>query len=189
MRGFVRILTEARKAEPVIRWANWLSSFSGARLAEITEADTRDIEDIDGVPVFHIRLDYRGIHQNVKNEGSLRRFPIHSAVIREGFLDYVRSLPPGPLFPTVRMNRDGKRSPEAGDIIMPWLRSIGITDPRKVFHSHRHTFKSLSRGRIEEEIHDYITGHGNGAVGRDYGLYPIPMLAEVIERIPDPTAA
>jgi len=42
------ILTEARKAEPVVRWANWIACFSGAITEEIAEADSRDIEIING---------------------------------------------------------------------------------------------------------------------------------------------
>lgn len=72
-------------------------------------------------------------------------------------------------------------------MVNKWLRGIGITDPRKVFHCHRHTFKTLCReARIEEEIHDAITGHTSVSVGRGYGDYPIATMTEAIERIPDP---
>jgi hypothetical protein len=38
------LLMESRRAEPLIRWATWISAFSGARLSEITTADKSDIE-------------------------------------------------------------------------------------------------------------------------------------------------
>src|SRR5207248_5838790 len=56
-----RIIAAARQcAQPEIKWPNLLSGFSGARLAEIVEADTRDIvvePDDTGIErvVFHIR--------------------------------------------------------------------------------------------------------------------------------------
>lgn len=183
------ILTAARDADPVIRWSNWLAAMSGARLAEIVEANTADIEITPEGAIFHVRYDYRTENQRLKNEESVRSFPIHSAIMREGFGAYVASLPAGPLFPTVKVDRHGLAANRASHIVNPWLREIGITDPRKVFHSHRHTFKTLCRGRMEEEIHDAITGHSNGSIGRDYGEYPMPMLREAIERLPDPTAS
>jgi len=84
------------------------------------------------------------------------------------------------------VDRDGKRSHNAGNTILKWLRKIGITDPRKVFHSHRHTFKTACRGKIDREIRNYITGHRSGDVASDYGEYPIPMLAAEIEKINNP---
>jgi integrase len=79
--------------------------------------------------------------------------------------------------------QDGKRSKNAGDTLMRWLRKIGITDPRKVFHSHRHTFKTACRGKIDREIRNYITGHSSDDVASEYGDYEIPMLAAEIEKI------
>jgi integrase len=99
------ILTAARSADPVIRWANWLGAFSGARLAEIIEADTRDIEMTPAGAIFHVRLDHRPVSQRLKTDFSERAFPIHSAVMREGFGEYVASLPAGSLFPQVRLDR------------------------------------------------------------------------------------
>jgi site-specific recombinase XerD len=87
------ILTEARQAEPLIRWTAWLSAFSGMRLGEIVEADTRDIVQLQGYWVFRIGYEHR--ETSIKTETSLRDVPIHSAVIREGFLDYVAGLKPG----------------------------------------------------------------------------------------------
>ena len=106
--------------------------------------------------------------------------------MREGFGDYVASLPAGPLFPTVRLDGQGRLANTASHILNPWLREIGITDPRKVFHSWRHTFKTMCRGRIEEEIHDALTGHSGGSIGRDYGDYPMGVLRAAVEKLPDP---
>jgi len=177
------ILQEAIKADEFIKFANLIAAYGGARVAEIAEADTRDIEIESGIPVFHIRLDHRQPGQGLKNHGSVRRFPLHSAIINAGFLDYVAGLPAaGPLFPMLKIH-NGRLSDGASRRLGAWLRRIGITDRRKVFHSHRHTFKTLARGIMAEEIHDAITGHSNGSVGRDYGHYPIAMLAQAIEKI------
>jgi integrase len=184
------ILTRANQSDnPIIKWPNWLAAFGGARLSEIIEADTRDIEMTPEGAIFHIRLDHRPATMRLKTDESVRAYPIHSAIMREGFGDYVASLAPGALFPSVPLDSLGQRGNNAQKVINSWLREIGITDARKSFHSWRHTFKTICRGRMEEEIHDAITGHANGSVGRDYGVYPMPKLREAIERLPDPTGS
>jgi integrase len=182
------ILTEARKAaNPVVRISNLIATFSGARLAEIVEANKADFEWDGGHLVFHIRLDNREEGQGLKNHISTpRRFPLHSA-IKDEIAEYLASLPANsPLFPQVKVDRDGKRSHNAGNTILKWLRKIGVTDPRKVFHSHRHTFKTACRGKIDREIRNYITGHTTGDTASDYGEYAIPMLAAEIEKVRNP---
>ncbi len=63
-----------------------------------------------------------------------------------------------------------------------WLRRVqkdlGILLVDKVLyapnHSWRHRFKSeVRRVRMEEEVHDALTGHREGKVSRDYGEYYI----------------
>ena len=72
-----------------------------------------------------------------------------------------------------------------------WLRyqrSIGISDPRKVFHSFRHTFKTACRSaRIQEEVHDAITGHKPSFSARGYGgPVPLNVKYEAIQNIEFP---
>jgi len=64
-----RVLQAALASDdPVIKWANLLAGYQGMRLAEIVEADCRDIEILDdGLAVFHIRLDYRLPGMRLKN--------------------------------------------------------------------------------------------------------------------------
>ena len=97
--------------------------------------------------------------------------------------------------PAARPRPIGRRSPRftaswrEGNTILKWLRNIGITDPRKIFHSHRHTFKTACRGKIDREIRNYITGHTTGDTASEYGDYPIDMLAVEIEKITNPLDA
>jgi integrase len=186
-----RILEAARKEKAAhLRWVPWIAALTGARLEEICGAMVADTETIDGVTCLHIRLDHREEGASLKNENSERIVPLHPAIIAEGFLDYVGSLKAnGPLFPDLAPDSFGKRGGTGTKRIGRWVRgTVGITDPRKApSHSWRHRFKSVCRqAGIEEEIHDYLTGHGSGRVGRDYGDYGLTVLAGAIERIKSP---
>jgi integrase len=186
-----RILEAARKEKAAhLRWVPWIAAFTGARLEEICGAMVADIETVNGIPCLHIRLDHREEGASLKNENSERVVPLHPAIITEGFLGYVGSVKAnGPLFPDLTPDSFGKRGGTGTKRIGRWVRkSVGITDPRKApNHSWRHRFKSVCRqAGIEEEIHDYLTGHGSGRVGRDYGDYGLTVLAGAIERIKSP---
>jgi integrase len=183
-------LDAARKnVDPVIKWANWIAAFTGARLEEIVGAAAADIEHIDGVWCLHIRLDNRGEDATLKTRASTRIVPLHPAILAEGFLGYVNSVPRnGPLFPTLPCDAFGKRSGVATKRLGKWLRAVGITDPRKVYHSWRHTFITGCRNAgIDEETRNRITGHSDKkSVGRGYGSFEIKMMATALGQFKNP---
>jgi integrase len=192
------ILTLAREAGPVIDWCNWLSSFNGARLSEITDAHTRDIVLVEGVWVMKIRRKYRSPDQRLKTIVSTRDVPLHSAVLAEGFLEYVQSVGDGPLFPQLRLDAYGKRAGQASTDISYWLRNVvGITDPNKPFYSHRHTATSYLRNTllpdgspaVKEDVERYLLGHAGKDVHAGYGEQWIKTLKAAIEIIPNPLQA
>jgi len=48
-----------------------------------------------------------------------------------------------------------------------YIRSIGLTNRARVFHSFRHGFKdALRRAGVSEDLNDALTGHSGGGVGR-----------------------
>jgi integrase len=109
----------------------------------------------------------------------------------EGFLDYVGSLPPGPLFPSVPIDKYGRLNSKVSAIVMRWLRhEVGITDPHKRSHSWRHTFKTIGRQvGIEEQYADAVCGDANGSIDRGYGFYSIATLVREVERLSAPSVA
>jgi integrase len=199
-----RVLQAALASDdPVIKWANLLAGYQGMRLSEAIEADCRDVEILDdGLVVFHIRLDHRVPGMRLKNKTSIRSLPIHSAVLNGGFLDYWKSVVAaggGQLFPQVTLNRDGRKSTNASRVLGEWLRKVvKITDPRFVFHSHRHSVKSILRNHPENprvDLVDKILGHvgGKDDSGRDngssnaangYGVFELRAMQRIIELIP-----
>jgi integrase len=182
-----KILTMARSASPAIYWLNWLGSFTGARLSELADAHTDHIRQIDGVWCFEFTKKLRtGDKKNLKTKQSTRVVPLHSALLAEGFLDYVNSLDQGSLFPMLSLDKGGSRV--ASSLISEWLRNtVGITDPRKPWYSHRHTMISYLRNspNVKEEIELYLRAHRK-TVHMSYGRFGIPALKAAIEEIPNP---
>jgi integrase len=180
--------------DPVIKWANLLAGYSGARLAEIIEAQTQDIYEEDGIWILHIRLDNRPSGQQIKNGFSKRRIVIHSAVLAAGFLDYVASLSPGPLFPMCKIHEE-RLNTYASKSIMRWLRDIGIQDqdPKHLrrFHSWRHTVTTILENtkRVSDARNRYIIGHAPADKHAGYLHHSAAELRAAIELIPtiDPT--
>jgi integrase len=187
-----RILEAARRENAAhLRWVPWIGAFTGARLEEICGANAVDVYEFGGIWVLDIRLDHRGDDASLKTEGSERKIPLHPALVSDGFVDYVRSLPKnGPLFPGITPDRFGSRGGNATKTIGRWIRStVGIADPRKApNHAWRHRFKSICRrADIEEEYHEALTGHtGEGSEGREYGEYEVQVLYREICKIKSP---
>jgi integrase len=197
-----RILTAAREAGPVIRWLNWLSSFNGGRLSELVEADTRDIVMKEGIWVMEIKKTIRIPDQRRKTRVSARDAPLHSALLAEGFLEYVQAIKKeygdGPLFPQVTLDAYGRRNGKVSKPISKWLRNVvGIRDPNKPFHSHRHTATSFLRNTrlpdgspaVKEDVERYLLGHSGKGAHAGYGKQWIETLKAAIEVIPDPLHA
>jgi len=183
------ILTSARNAGPEIFFPNLIAALSGARLAEVVEAHTDDIEMIDVRWCLHIREDNRDENQTVKTESSVRTLPLHDEIVRQGFIAYVHSLPRGPMFPQYRTNKYNRRNDYASKVNSEFVRKLGIKDRRKApMHSWRHFAKTYFKNDplVKEEIHDAITGHGSDSEGRRYGVYELRAMAEAIARLPNP---
>jgi integrase len=174
------------------RWLPLLALFCGARLEEIGQALVSDVKEQDGIAYLDINTLDRQARKRVKNKSSRRRLPLHPELLRCGLLAYVeerRRKNDVRLFPYLRPSVSGQVT---GNWSKWWGRytdGLGITDPRKVFHSFRHTFKRACRAaRIEEELHDALTGHTSANVGRSYGSgggngVPLEVLHEAISKV------
>ena len=190
------ILILARKAEPHVYWVNWVCSFLGTRTSEVADANSLDIERIDGIWVMSIHRKHRSRDQRLKTKVSTRKLALHGALLDEGFLDYWRSLPVGgPLFPNVPLDTYGKRVSKVTTECSIWLRNVvKITDPNKPFYSHRHTATSYLRNArlpdgspaVKEDIERYILGHAGKGAHAGYGKQWFETLKAAVEVIPNP---
>jgi hypothetical protein len=170
------------------KWLPLIALFTGARLEEIGQALTNDMKHDDGINYLDINTLDRGAGKRVKNRSSRRKLPVHPELVRCGLLAYVeerRRAGDERLFPALRPSVTGQIT---GNWSKWWSRytdDLGIVDDRKVFHSFRHAFKDACRAaRIEEELHDALTGHTSASVGRKYGNgVPLDVLAEAVAKV------
>lgn len=117
--------------KPDFYWIPLLAMFSGARLGEIANLKLEDIEEVEGIKVYEI---CKG-----KTLGSQRTVPIHSQLLELGFWEYVQSLKAKKLTHVVPFRPLDSLGGRAGETWSAWVKSSGITNDRKVFHSFRST--------------------------------------------------
>ena len=162
------------------RWCPWLAAYSGARIAELTHLEKRDIRTEAGIVVMDLR---------VTKTGEPRTVPLHAHLIELGLLAFVAASAPGPLFYDPK--RHGKASSTSpaelrGHKVGKWVRATVNLDPGvDPNHGWRHTFKPRALGAgIEERLRDAITGHRVASVGRRYETPSLSMLSRAIEHFP-----
>lgn len=179
-------------------WIPLLALYQGCRVEELGQLLVEDVQQIDGVECLVIddMPGEKGEQKRLKNPASRRRLPLHPAVIEAGFLRYVarlRDRGETRLFPALRPDRYGKYSAAFSKAFMKHLRhDLHITDPRRVFHSFRHTYRDACReAGLDEEIADALMGHSNTQkMGRRYGSrFTVRRLNEAVRRIKYPGLA
>lgn len=175
-------------------WLPLLALFTGARIEELCQLSPDDVleepyfalNETESV-AWVIRITDAGEDQGVKNAGSVRRVPVHPALIELGFIEHAKQAAGrARIFNELIPDPYGRDSGNWSSWFNNYLRTkVGVSDPRMVFHGFRHTFKDAARNcEIEEAVSDALTGHSSGKVGRKYGSsnYPLRPLVEAIQR-------
>lgn len=177
-------------------WLPLLSLFSGARLSELASLLASDVkkDDETGVTAIHFTEDAE-IGRRLKTASSRRVVPVHPELFRLGFLRLLeerRKLDGerARLFPLLTKGPKGGFGEAWSKWFGRYIRSIGIANPDRVFHSFRHTFKdALRRQGVGEDVNDALTGHsGVRSVGRGYGAkemvrrFGLPVLTDAVSK-------
>ncbi|MDP3006625.1 site-specific integrase [Methylotenera sp.] len=144
-------------------------------------------DDNEKIEVWTLIVTNEGEDQELKNDGSRRVIPLHSELIRLGFIKYVNGLKKGLVFPDLtKAGAYDSLSTNWSKWFGRYLRTVVlIKDERMVFHSFRHCFKDYARAAsIPSEIHNALTGHSSGNVADNYGSvkYPLRPLAEAMNK-------
>ena len=193
-----RLLERAKSTTPERRWLIWLAATSGARIGEIAQLHSERIRCVDGIWAMHILPAEDG--GSIKNAGSERTIPLHPVLITEGFLDFVKSKTPGPLFYGTRPRKPistatpqtkGRKHPSKGvtNHLAAWIREQGFTDERKApNHALRHWWKSAAfRAGIPDSVADAIQGHAPHGAAAAYRHFSLQDLANATRMVSIPS--
>ena len=170
-------------------WIPLLGLFTGARMGELCQLRTADVQAIEGIPVLVITDNGEG--QQIKSRAGRRTLPLHSELLRLGFLEYVQAMRAAgedALWPTLR-HRLGKPSGYYSEWFSTHRKAQGLTENRPDFHCFRHTVRPLMRrAGFSESTMDKITGHENGgSIGSVvYDHFTLEEIQKAIEAIQYP---
>jgi integrase len=153
-------------------WIPMLSLWTGARLNELCQLHTADIQTRDGIPCILIAS---GDGKRLKTANSERIIPIHPQLAELGFLKYVQQMQEMAevqLFPNLKLGSKGSTSDGFSKDFARFLKSIGIKTNKNCFHSFRHNFRdALREAGIEREVVQALGGwkDKSGGVEDNYG--------------------
>jgi len=169
------------------QWQYWLpriAIYSGMRLEEITQLYIKDIVTYNGVLCFDIN---NSDDKKLKNDSAVRLVPIHSELIKNGFMNYVQSRKAANMiylwdFPRTHYGLVDAPSNWFGE----FKKSLGF-GKRTVFHSFRaNTSQALKNSYVDERIAKQIIGHTpKGVTETAYSKqgYAIDVLQGALEKI------
>lgn len=146
-------------------WLPLLALFQGRRLTELGQRLVTDVRK-SGL-IWYLNVDIENQDQSVKNAGSLGAIPLHSELLRCGFLTYVECLKAKNqprLFPGL-VTDSATRSVTApfSQWFTRFRRSINITHPRKVFHSFRSNWtRAAMNGGVAKDKRFALAGREDG---------------------------
>jgi integrase len=165
---YVGSKSEIRRAEPgslVLKderyWPPLIALLSGMRQEEIAQLHVEDVKEAEGIAFFDIN---DRPPRMLKNANAARQVPLHSTLIRAGFMEYVDVCRKGRqtrLFPNLK---PGGADNRLGHSFSKWFtryrRDIGVYRKGLDFHSLRHTASTLMhQAGVERAVLDHVTGH------------------------------
>ncbi|MCC5991281.1 MAG: tyrosine-type recombinase/integrase [Rhodobacteraceae bacterium] len=147
--------------EPLF-WAPLIAMFAGLRLEEILQLRIRDFGKEDGI--FYVAVQNEIGSQTTKSESSIRRVPLHNALLDLGLpelVDIRRQQGMSRLFPHMtRSKSKGTFSAIMSKRFGYYRRSVGITDDFLDFHALRTEFHvRLTRAGVEDYVRKILMGH------------------------------
>lgn len=174
-------------------WAPLIALFTGMRLNEICQLTLDDFEVLDSTDIIRIQGSDDGETKRVKTDAGHRFVPVHPELKRLGLLEFIKSQrakhsAAAPVFPELPIGTTGYRSDPFSKFFARFLDKVGISDPKKVFHSFRHNYRdALREADISIEKVRALGGWSTGNTEDDYGRgLRASTLAKAIERVKYP---
>jgi hypothetical protein len=163
-------------------WGPLLALYTGARLNELACLDLVDFVEEKGIPCISVRFVPRAkpgskaqkqskkqeaaarSAKQVKNVTSRRQVPLHPDLWEIGlqeYIDDVRSIGGTRLFPTMPLDKKGKRERRLSDDGNKYLKTVGVhINRQKVMHAFRDTVSDmLGISDMDDFSADQWTGH------------------------------
>lgn len=163
--GMYKGLAKVRRIpQPERFWTPMICLYSGMRINEACQLRVEDLQELDGVLMFHIRHRPE-LNQTTKNKKS-RWVPVHPVLIRLGLKKYLElqiSKKQDRLFSNLKLYRD-KWHKDIGTWFNRTLEPKYTKNEKHSLHSLRHTFvdwfkhKGL-KTRTDEHVLKAIVGH------------------------------
>lgn len=147
--------------EPLF-WAPLIAMYAGLRLEEICQLRIRDFGTEGGIPFVAVQNELGS--QSLKSDNSLRRVPLHRALIDLGLPQLVelrRDQGMSRLFPDLdRSKSKGTLSANMSKKFGYYIRSRDIKDAGLDFHALRTEFLvRLTRARVPDHVRKGLMGH------------------------------
>lgn len=169
------------------KWGALLGLFTGARLNEICQLDIADVKQQDEVWFLNI-TDEGGERKRVKANASRRKVPIHSELIKLGFLEFVEGRKQHQrLFHDFEYNQNGGYGRSLGRWFneTTFLPKLRLKTRSYVYHSLRHTMVTrLGQAGVEQTIIQELVGHAREGVTQEVYFregYTLEQLKEAVE--------
>ena len=126
--------------------------------------------------------------RNLKNDKSIRKVPLATELIELGFfrfMDAMKAKGQTSLFPSLTHDWHDKLSGAFSKFFGRYkVHVLGISNPKKVLYSFRHTMKdAMTSAQVESKYLKRILGHasGEGSVTDGYGAADVPLQALMSE--------
>ena len=162
-------------------WLILLALYTGARLNELCQLEFDDIQEEEGVKYISINEEHG---KRVKTRAGIRRVPIHNELISIGFLGFVTFMKKesknNRIFADLKYNKRGELSAMPSKWFGRFMNEIGLTDKKLVFHSFRHTVRTILRNNNcpEERVQRICGWEGERSLSAHYGTISIKVLAQ-----------
>jgi len=171
-------------------WIPLVMAYSGARPAEIAQLHVGDVREQHGIWIIHI-TEENGSGKRTKTRSSMRLVPIHSELIRLGFVKHCEAMGASgkkQIFPEVEIPKEGQIAAQFSREFNRYLEKVGLKSSKHIVtYALRGTFIDRARvaGILDAEI-ALVVGHDKATMTGRYGNEQEGTLmrrAEIIEAV------
>jgi integrase len=174
--------------EPEKYWIPMMAMYSGLRLDECCQMHVLDVKLVDDILCFDVN-DVGD--RKVKTQSSKRLVPVHPKLLKLGFGEFLEgrsSVGSVKLWENLEPNKYGYWGKNFGKWYGKFNRKYITDDPRKVFHSLRHTVAdTLKQAGVETSVISELLGHshdkGNMTLSRYGKRYRPKVLLDALMKL------